>query len=187
MPESPDDLELVERVAQGDSNALSELFQRHTPRLLALGQRIVGGMSEAEDVLLELFWELWQHPQRFDPARGTLQTYLTLRMRSRCLDRLRAQRTRSAYEEVAHRQGSQSVESAAEVTLRQEALAGLRQAVQTLAETERAVVELAYYEGLSHREIAQRLALPVGTVKTRLRNGLLRLRRLFQQQGGPNS
>jgi RNA polymerase sigma-70 factor (ECF subfamily) len=177
-----DDARLVTAVVRGDRTALAGLYDRHSPILLALGMRILADRAMAEDVLHDVFLEAWHHAAEFDAGRGTVRAWLITRMRSRCLDR-RGKVVRGArLAEAAARESSVPPG---------EAIAGadrdrLRRGVAGLAPELTAVIDLAYFDGLSASEIAERLGLPVGTVKSRLARAIATLRaQLHPDAGGP--
>ena len=161
-----DDAAVVARVAAGQQPALAELYDRYASLLLGVGVRMMGVRAEAEDVLHDVFVEVWKRAGDFDPARGTVRAWLALRMRSRCLDRKKSPRlARSvSFEETElDRRAAPTIDPLA----RLERLR-VRQALTTLSADQRAVVDLAYFAGLSTIEIGLRLAIPQGTVKSRL-------------------
>ena len=130
----------------------------------------------------DTFWQLWSKPDQFDPARGKLSTFLNQVARSRCLDRLRAERSRtervrSATEEVDPEDALNAVATPLQSAIALEDRHLVRRALSALEEQTRDVVVLRYFEGLSHVEIAERTGSPLGTVKTRVRRGLLQLRK----------
>lgn len=171
MAEPLDDASLMQAVAAGDRAALATLYDRHAPILLALGSRIVPDRAEVEDVLHDVFLEAWRRAHRYDPRRASVRTWLAVRMRSRCLDRMKSAR-------VARRR---PLESAPEREQAPDAPAKVDGArlpawLATLSEVQREVIVLGYFEGLSCSEMAERLAIPIGTVKSRLASALRKLR-----------
>jgi RNA polymerase sigma-70 factor (ECF subfamily) len=166
-------------VAGGDSDALAVLYDRHAAVVFALCLRILRSAEEAEEVLEDVFWQLWQRADRFQPSRGSALAYLLTLARSRAIDRLRTRDRR-------HRLRDQLPGSMAESapvppspyieTLARERRARLGLALAALPPPQREAVELSFLEGLSHPEISARLGEPLGTIKTRIRSGLLRLR-----------
>ena len=172
------DSALVARVKGRDAEALALLYDRHAGRLMGLAQRILGDTGEAEEVLQEVFLYVWKAAAAFDPARGPVLAWLLVATRSRSIDRLRSRRTgRSggtvALEEAPETASRQDVEADA---AGREWEARCRAAIGELPEDQRRALELAYFEGLTHQEIAQRTGTPLGTVKTRVRLGLMKLR-----------
>lgn len=169
---------LIARVEQRDPEALAALYDRYSARLMGLAYRILGETGEAEEILQEVFLYVWRAASSFDGARGTVLAWLIVATRSRSIDRLRTRRP-------AARAGVQSLETSPEPTSPDDvesAYAGrqwegvCRAAIRELPEDQRRALELAYFEGLTQQEIAQRTSSPLGTVKTRVRLGLMKLR-----------
>ena len=171
--EPAEDARLMALVVRGDRGALASLYDRHAPVMLALGTRILTDRTLAEDVVHDVFLEAWHHAREFDAGRGTVRAWLVTRMRSRSLDRRgKVQRTARVAESAAR-------ESRAEAS--GEGIAGadrerVRQGVAGLPEELSTIVDFAYFEGLSASEIAERLGLPIGTVKSRLARAIATLR-----------
>ncbi|MCC6873467.1 MAG: sigma-70 family RNA polymerase sigma factor [Sandaracinaceae bacterium] len=168
------DDELIGRVASGDRTALAELYDRHSAIMLALGVRILGQRGDAEELLHDVFVEAWQRAGDFDPSRGSGRTWLLLRMRSRCLDRLKSaarSRTRPASDRLEHLAGV--VEAAAPA---QSDGARAVRALASLPDEQREVLELGYFAGLTCSEMADSLGVPIGTVKSRLHTAMKKLR-----------
>ena len=173
-----DDRALIERIEGSDADALGILYDRHAGRLMGLAQRILGDTGEAEEVLQEVFLHVWKAVATFDPSRGPVLAWLLVATRSRSIDRLRSRRSgRGA--------GARSLEEAAEPASREDVEADAagreweaqcRAVIAELPEDQRRALELAYFDGLTHQEIAERTATPLGTVKTRVRLGLMKLR-----------
>jgi RNA polymerase sigma-70 factor (ECF subfamily) len=165
-PDDAIDAALMGRLAAGDQQALASLYGRHGGVLLGVGIRIVGSRAEAEDVLHDVFVEVWKRAADFDATRGSVRTWLAMRMRSRCLDRQKAPR-------VTRRVAFDDSEAARTAAPEQNPLLRLerqqvRAALQTLPQDQRIVVELAYFQGLSTQEIGERVGVAQGTVKSRL-------------------
>jgi RNA polymerase sigma-70 factor (ECF subfamily) len=175
--ESDADIDVLRRVAGGEKAALAELYDRHSGVMLALGVRIVGVRRDAEDILHDVFIEAWRHAGDYDPRRGSVKTWLLLRMRSRCLDRVRSHAFSKT--EALSAEPMRSGQTERE---RQEAMArGIdgaraRSLLDTLPAGQREVLELGYLQGLSFSEIADVLGIPVGTVKSRVSAAMLKLR-----------
>jgi RNA polymerase sigma-70 factor, ECF subfamily len=169
-PDDAEDEVLVAAMAAGDRAALDTLYERHASLLLGLALRIVRERREAEDLLHDVFLEAWRTAKDFDPKRGRVRTWLAIRMRSRALDLQKSARvSRNAGDgglELLVDEGSSASPDHGRV----------RRALAELATDQRRVLELAYFEGLSCTEIAARVAIPVGTVKSRIAAGLDRLR-----------
>jgi RNA polymerase sigma-70 factor (ECF subfamily) len=165
-----EDARLVAAMAQGDRNALAALYERHSGVLLGLALRIVRERREAEDLLHDVLLEAWRAAKDFDPNRGRVRTWLAIRMRSRALDLQKSARvSRNAGDAgldaiVDEREGSSPDH------------ARVRAALAQLTAEQRQVVELAYFGGITCSEIAAQIAIPVGTVKSRLAAGLRQLR-----------
>lgn len=173
------DRQIVRRMAGGDHHALGELYDRHARLLYSLALRIVRERADAEDVLQEAFAQVWCQAERFEAARGTVAGWLVTVTRSRALDRLRQRRLQPAG--VADFDGfAQTVPDPARGLDVQLATAEqaerVRLALAALQDDQRVPLELAYYEGLSQSEIAAKLGVPLGTIKTRMRQTLRRLR-----------
>jgi RNA polymerase sigma-70 factor (ECF subfamily) len=167
------DAELISRVARGQNAALGELYDRHAALMLAVLTRVLGDALEAEDVLHEVFLEVWQHAADYDAGRGSVRAWLVMRARSRGLDRLRAQgRVRQQASDGGEKPHPE--QPTLETTLT------VRHALLRLAPELRTLLELGYFEGLSSTEIAAREQLAVGTVKSRVARALAELREVLR-------
>lgn len=172
------DGEVRERLLAGDDRALAEVVRRHDRLVLGLARRLLGDPASAEEVRQEVFVTFWEHPQRYDPALGGIRAYLATMTRRRAIDVLRR---RSVHERVAAatvtaaRAAWTGVAGPDEQVARADAAARVRAAVAELPDAQREAVELAYYGGLTYREVARELGLAEGTAKSRLRLGLARL------------
>jgi RNA polymerase sigma-70 factor (ECF subfamily) len=178
VPEtSRDPASLLALVAQGDRIAFAELYDTTAPRVLGLIRRILIDHAQSEEVAQEVFLEIWQSAGRFEPNRGSATTWILTMAHRRAIDRIRSsQAGRDRDLRVGVRDFSPEVDDVseqAEIRLENERV---RRAMARLTELQRQAITLAYYEGLTHTEIAQRLGIPLGTVKTRLRDGMIRLR-----------
>jgi RNA polymerase sigma-70 factor (ECF subfamily) len=172
-PPVSDDQLLVARAADGDSSALATLYDRFAPSMLAVGERILGSAREAEDLVHDVFLEAWLRARYYDPARGTVRTWLMMRLRSRALDRRRsAQRARSVdLDELRHEGKPSDSPPGSGVDARR-----LHTLLADLAPDQRTVLELSYFEGHSCSEIATALGVPLGTVKSRMARAIAQLR-----------
>ena len=172
---------LVARMAEQDQEALSALFDRYRGVVFSLALRILKERAEAEEVLTEVFFQAWSGAVGFDALRGTVAAWLVTLCRSWAIDRLRAKGRRDSGLGLIAQQQSKAVspavgresEAAAEIQMRR---TRIQAALDTLTPEQRGALELAYYGGLSHSEIAAKLGEPLGTIKTRIRQGLLMLR-----------
>lgn len=172
------DRALVARIEARDGDALGLLYDRYAARLMGLAQRIVGDTGEAEEVIQELFLWVWRSAASFDATRGTVIAWLLVATRSRAIDRVRARRPAvraglRAVETVPDPAGPQDVE-ADSATKQWESLC--RSAISELPADQRRALELAYFDGLTHQEISEQTGTALGTVKTRIRLGLMKLR-----------
>jgi RNA polymerase sigma-70 factor (ECF subfamily) len=166
------------RMARGEGDAVAELYDRHARPIYSLALRILGDATEAEDIVQEVFSQAWKQAARYSATRGAVAAWLMTLARSRAIDRLRAKRARPG-EVSDERVAGQLVDAgppADSLVLSSEQVARVRAALDELPLLQRAAIELAYYEGLTHAEIADRLEQPLGTVKTRIRLAMLKLR-----------
>ena len=178
------DQALLERIAGRDAHALADLYDRFAPVALALAARILGDRSEAEDVLQVVFTRVWQEAGRYDPAKGSAASWLLAWVRNGAIDRLRRRDAlRRAALHTADHAPSGHVDDASHLDLSAERDRVAR-AVAELPPDQRQVIELAYFEGMSQTQIAQRLGEPLGTVKTRIRLGMNKLRQALPVLSG---
>jgi RNA polymerase sigma-70 factor (ECF subfamily) len=175
---------IVQRIADGDRAAMAELYDRYSNVVFSLACRIVTLPADAEDVVQEVFTQAWRQAQRYDASRATAAGWLLNITRTRAIDRLRANRTRQPISG-----GDERIESAPATGANQEqrAIASeraerVRAALNSLGQAQREAIDLAYFSGLSHGEIAARLEEPLGTIKTRIRTGLLKLREALMER-----
>ena len=167
------------RIVEGDSVGIGELYDRYGRAIYSLAYRVLSDAAEAEDVVQDVFAQAWRQAARYDPARAAVSGWLLMMTRARAIDRVRARRSRpglphtaeaTAYDPADPALGPEAALLTAADTER------VRGALDELNEAQRASIELAYYEGLTQVEIAEKLQEPLGTVKTRIRTGLLKLR-----------
>jgi RNA polymerase sigma-70 factor (ECF subfamily) len=182
------DVQLVEELAGGNPSALGRLYDRHAPLLLGVGMRIFKNRSEAEDVLHDVFMEVWRRADTFDAQRGSVRAWLVVRMKSRCLDKIRSA-GRSRAVSLSSPQGEKVLERKAGAPgavpkLRSEENA-LKDAVNNLSEDLKATVEAVYFQGMALKDAAEALKVPVGTVKSRLSAARKRMRSALEEGGIP--
>ena len=168
----------LRRIAQGEGDAVAELYDRHARSIYSLALRILHDPAETEDVVQEVFSQAWRQASSYDASRGAVAAWLLTLARSRAIDRLRARRARP-HGPSDERAAGNLVDAGPLVdaqVLSAEQIDRLRAALDELPVLQRAAIELAYFEGFTHAKIAERLEQPLGTVKTRIRQGLLKLR-----------
>jgi RNA polymerase sigma-70 factor (ECF subfamily) len=169
-------------MARGDERAATTLYDRHGAIVYGLALRMTGEVADAEEVLLDSFAQAWRDAARFDMTRGTVLAWLTTIARTRSLDTIRARGRRArAVDAAATQLDTPAAMSAGErapdvATEERERAVRVASALQSLPAPQRTAIELAFFEGLTHQEVAERLAEPLGTVKTRIRLGMLKLR-----------
>ena len=177
--EEPEDRVLMQKIAAGDAASLRALYDRHAPLCFGICLRILHDRQEAEQVLIDVFAEVWRQSGRFDATRGTTSGYLAMMARSRAIDHARSLKgpaTRTLSPNDAQISDASGSAQPAARSQDEEQRATIRRALDCLSAPQREAVELAFYSGLSHTEIASRLNKPVGSVKTNVRQGLIRLR-----------
>lgn len=175
-PVQTSDIALINAVANGDERALAELYDRYRVILFGLLIRILKSREEAEDVLQEVFLQVWRRANDFDEQRGKLFTWLVTLTRSRAIDRLRSLDARERVAQASVRDASEEISDAVDDTFRSEQRQLVTAALAQLPEEQKHPLLLAYFDGLTQSEIATKLGAPLGTVKTRMRAGLARLR-----------
>ncbi|HEX8196561.1 MAG TPA: sigma-70 family RNA polymerase sigma factor [Pyrinomonadaceae bacterium] len=173
------DADLLRAVAQGDEESLAAIYDRYRTILFGLLFRILGNRAEAEDVLQEVFVQVWQRARDFDENRGKAFTWLVTLARSRAIDRLRSLGSRSRTIEAATKESADAVGDAVEDAINNERGEVVREALKELPEEQRAALLMAYFDGFSQSEIAERTNTPLGTVKTRMRTGMTKLREVL--------
>jgi len=173
------DIELLEAIAAKDEAALGRLYDRYRVILFGLLMRILNNREEAEDVLQEVFLQVWRKATDFDQTRGRPFTWLVTLARSRGIDRLRTLAARERLAEAGARQSSEEISDAASDAFKSEQRDLVTDALAQLPDEQKRPIMLAYFDGLTQSEIATRLGTPLGTVKTRMRTGLMRLRELL--------
>jgi RNA polymerase sigma-70 factor (ECF subfamily) len=178
-----EDVGLVIAIARYNGDAFAEAYRRHAGAVFGLAQRLLWERALAEEMVQEIFLRLWEHPERFDQARGSLRSFLLMDAHARCVDRIRSDSRRKEREERSAR-----AELVADYDLDLEAhdleiAEQVRDALSTLSDVERRAIELAYFGGHTYREVARILEQPEGTIKSRIRTGLTRLRAQLVDRG----
>jgi RNA polymerase sigma-70 factor (ECF subfamily) len=178
------DAALLRLVTERSPEALAELYGRHASTLLALGRRILGSTSDAEEILQETFVHVWNQAGRYDASRSSVSTWLVLLARSRAIDRLRNRKVVERTHEAAHL-GSPPENASPEgpeSVFHEERRERIRRELEKLPPEQRQVLDLAFYEGLTQTEIAARADLPLGTVKTRTLLAMKKLRSALRDE-----
>ena len=180
------DLRLIHSIARGDATALAELYGRHSRLVYSVILRILRSSSDAEEVLQEAFVRVWTKAETYDERLGSPAAWLTRIARNRAIDRLRAKKSRGEAVTTELTQQAEQVPAPTSATpelLAQEAAtaASIRTALDDLPGNQRELIEAAFFEGYTHQELADRFGLPLGTVKARIRSGLLAMRERLEQ------
>ena len=188
MTGTPEEAKLLARISARDPDALLELYRLHGPRVFSLAYRMTGDRSAAEEIVQDTFWKLWRRPDMFDPERGVLIAWLYTISRNLALDYKRKE-NRRPFESVINNIDGR-VKGA--IVPQMAAMAdpsmskAIRNAMNDLPAEQKSVIDLAYFEGMTHAEISERLGEALGTVKTRLRLGLNKLRDAMRGLGRVN-
>jgi RNA polymerase sigma-70 factor, ECF subfamily len=178
--DSATDGDLAAGIAARDPRALASLYDRYAGFALAVALRVLGDREEAEEAVQDAIWQIWTGRVRYDPIRSRFRTWIFMIARSRALDRVRRRASANAVRAAASDPALRAPASPGELELASD----VRQSLATLSEDQREAIELAFYGGLTHEEIAAQLGNPVGTVKSRIRRGLLELRSALSARGG---
>lgn len=179
-PSSPDDAILLQRVAQGDRDAFMELYRRYASLVYSMALRVVGDTQTAEEITQDVFMKVWQKGEMYDVGRGRFSAWLLSVTRFAAIDRLRYEKRRPAADATPRDTPiPRELSRLSADHLRWEQGQQLRMLIEQLPPEQREVVELAYFGGMTHRELAEYLNLPLGTVKSRLRLGLNKLRTMW--------
>jgi RNA polymerase sigma-70 factor (ECF subfamily) len=177
------DAALVVAIGRWREEALAEVYRRHAGAAYALARRLLNERQLAEEVLQEVFLRLWNTPERFDPERGSLRSYLLAQTHGRAVDLLRSETSRRRREERQAREatsfGADIERDVIDLTVSEK----VKEVVAALPDAERRAIELAYFGGHTYREVAVMLEAPEGTVKSRIRSGLRRLRTDLAEAG----
>jgi RNA polymerase sigma-70 factor (ECF subfamily) len=173
----PDDEALLAAVARGDQAAFAALYDRVVPQVRGIVRRVVRDPAQSDEVTQEVLVELWRTATRFDPDRGTARTWILTMAHRRAIDRVRSeQASRDRTTRVGQRDRQRDYDEVVEEVELADEHRRVRDALHHLTELQREAVELAYYQGHTYREVAELLDTPLGTIKTRMRDGLIRLR-----------
>jgi RNA polymerase sigma-70 factor (ECF subfamily) len=167
------DAALIARIRSGEQDAMAELYDRHSPLVYSVALRVLADTGAAEDVLQDVFMQLWRHPVSFDARRGSLGPWLAVIARHRAIDALRKRRPQTDLEDVVIAIEA-DLEGKAE---RARAVEKVRASLHAMPDPQRKALEMAFFEGMTHTEIAAQTGEPLGTVKTRIRAALVALRR----------
>ncbi len=175
---SLDDLDLVRAMAEGRQEAMAELYDRHGAMLLGFARRVIGNRDEAEEILQEALVHAWRRADRYDPARSSVSTWLVMITRSRAIDRLRSRQVSDRTVAAVQRENPSDHESAEGTSrvLHRERRKRVRGELERLPDDQRRVLELAFFRGMTQREIADETGIPLGTVKTRTLLAMKKLR-----------
>jgi RNA polymerase sigma-70 factor (ECF subfamily) len=175
------DAQLVVAIGRFREDALAEVYRRHGGSIYGLARRVTGDASEAEDVVQEVILRLWSRPDAFDPSRGSLRSFLLAQSHGRAVDSVRSRTARQRREgrEVPVTSGYDIEHQVWDLVLADQ----VAKAISSLPEEERAPIELAYFGGHTYREVAILLSQPEGTVKSRIRNGLRKMRGVLADSG----
>lgn len=170
-----DEAALLARIRAGDESAMAELYDRYSGIVYGVALRVLGSTASAEDLLQEVFLQLWRNPQAFDPERGKLAPWLAVIARNRSIDMLRRRPVEEDIDELPISTGVKLEDEAGE----RMAIEKVRGVLAQIPQEQRKALEMAFFEGMTHTEISAKLGEPLGTVKTRIRAGLLALRKAF--------
>lgn len=173
---------LIQATAQGDQGSFAELYDATAPRVLGLVLRVLRDRAQAEEVTQEVFLQVWRSAGSFDPARGSALAWLLTLAHRRAVDRVRSAQAQSKRDLAYEAQHVETpFDSTAETAQERMEATRVRSALAVLTSSQRSAIELAFFDGLTHREVSERLGVPLGTAKTRIRDGLKRMR---EQMGG---
>ncbi len=180
---SASDGSLVVAIGRYKQGALAEAYRRHAGSVFGLAKRLLGDHAQAEEIVQEVFLRLWNEPDRFDPDRGSLRSFLLAHSHGRSVDALRSSTSRRRREDNEARMAADAGYDVDREVWDLTLASQVREALADLQEGERAAIEMAYFGGLTYREVAERLGEAEGTVKSRIRVGLKRLRSSLQSAG----
>jgi RNA polymerase sigma-70 factor (ECF subfamily) len=173
--EAADEMRLIARIRAGEQQAMSELYDRYSSVVYGIALRVLQDAAGAEDILHDIFLQLWRKPDAFDSSRGSLGAWLAVIARHRSIDRLRQRRPETDIEDVVIAGGTDLRDE----TERSLIIEKVRSVLGEMNADQRTALEMAYFQGLTHTEIAEKTGEPLGTIKTRIRSGLHTLRARF--------
>jgi len=177
------DASLVVAIGRWREDALAEAYRRHAGAAFALGRRLLNDKEMAEEVLQEVFLRLWNHPDRFDPERGSLRSFLMAQIHGRAVDMIRSESSRRRREERDARQTAGNVVDIEREVAVHAVADQVKEVVAGLPVDERTAIELAYFGGHTYRQVAVMLDAPEGTIKSRIRSGLQRMKKTMEAAG----
>jgi len=171
----PSDTTLVSAICSGDQQAMEQLYSRYSSLVYAVALRVLGDSGAAEDILQDVFMRLWRRPDAFDASRGSLGAWLAVITRNRAIDFLRKRRHEADIADAPEGDEPGTLRGAEWANMADR----IRRVLTDMPDTQRSALEMAYFEGLTHVEIAEKTGEPLGTIKTRIRAGLQALRKAF--------
>jgi len=179
-----DDVDLITMISQGDSTALDQLYERYHRLIFSIAINSIGDHALAEEITLDIFTRVWQKANQYRPEKAQVSTWLVSMTRNRCIDMLRRQRARREHQrvdwaEVQSVPGKANPEASAALRMQKQRV---REAVHQLPSDQREALALAFFKGYTHREVAEQLELPLGTVKTRIRLAMKKLRDALSEE-----
>lgn len=180
-PAALDDVELLREAARGELSAISVVYDRFAGLLLSMAEKILTDRAMAEDLVHDVFLEVWRHAASYDPTRGSVRTWMLVRLRSRALDRMRSARSRREVGSDDSEPTSGLTELDREDPSLEPDRKSIRRALAELPAEQRTVLELAYFQGLTSSEIAERMGSPLGTVKSRTAAAIAKLRSVMER------
>lgn len=186
MTKRPDDAEFRDKLLSGDIEAFRQFFRQRSPEVLALCRCILRNSQDAEDVTSDVFLEIWTRRNQFDPTRGSLRSYVLMLARSRAIDLYRSKKKQQdrVLPKIPADELQESMGQSPQADVAQKEFKTLaKSAIAELNEAEKEAIELAFYEGLTHAQISNRLDSPLGTVKSHIRRGLAKLKHKLAEWG----
>lgn len=170
--------DLIHRLQNGDSSVIGELYDLYGAALLGVARSIATHEAEAEDVVQEAFINIWKYGKRYNPKKGRLFTWLLNITRNKAIDRFRSKKQAPPIQSHTDNVGMEMSHPGG-IDIKEDAI-GLRELVEKLDGAQRELIEMAYFEGYTQQELSDKLKIPLGTVKTRLRSGIKELRKCFE-------